>query len=432
MITLIPLLAVTLIVAQPISAGDWPQYRGPQRNDVSTETGLLKKWPAEGPKLLWTFTNTGIGYSGPAIVGDKLFITGVRGGTEHLIALDLKKSGGAAELWATPIGPTYDWEANKWGTGPSATPTVDGSSVFALGASGELICADAPTGRLSWRKSLPKELDAEVNPIGGGPKKLGWGFTWSPLVDGQQLVCVPGGPKGTVAALDKRTGKVLWQSEELTDQASYASAMAADIGGVRQYVVLTNKGVSAVASKDGKLLWSWQRTPPYSTEVINSPIIQGNLVYVTVGAANGCTLLRVEKNGSRFKAEEVYANKNLANHHGSVILVEGKVYGFSENRGWTCQDFKSGEVVWAERQKMRAGTMTFADGHFYCYAENDGTAALIEASNSGWEESGRFTIPQQSKSRKPGARIWTPPVVSGGKLFLRDQELLFCYNVAGR
>lgn len=426
---------MAVALATPIvSADDWPQYRGPRRSDISNETGLLKRWPAEGPRLLWTFTNTGIGYSGPSVVGDKLYITGVRDGTEHLIALDLKKTAGGttAELWATAIGPTYDWEANKWGTGPSATPTVDAGSVFALGASGELLCADTNTGRVIWQKNLPKELDAEVNPIGGGPKKLGWGFAWSPLVDGPHLICVPGGQKGTVAALDKRTGKVVWQSAELTDQASYSSPMAAEIGGVRQYVVLTNKGVSSVSARDGRLLWRWERTPPYSTEVINSPIIQGDLVYVTVGAANGCSLLRVTKNGSKFNAEEVYSNKNLANHHGSVVLLNRKVYGFSENRGWTCQDLDSGEVVWSERQSMRAGTMTFADGHFYCYAENDGTAALLEAGTSGWEERGRFTIPRQSASRKPSARIWTPPVVAHGKLFLRDQELLFCYDIANR
>lgn len=433
--TLILLVAATALGAQPVSAKDWPQYRGPQRNDVSTETGLLKKWPDGGPRLLWTFTNVGIGYSGPAIVGDRLYTTGGRAESEYLIALDLRsvKNGIVGEAWATAIGPTFDWEGNKWSAGPSATPTVDGGSVFGLGGNGDLICAEAATGRLIWRKSLPTELDAEVNPVGGGPKKLGWGFTWSPLVDGEQLICIPGGPKGTLAALNKRTGAVLWRSGEVTDQAAYTSPMVAEFDRVRQYVALTNKGLFGVSAKDGRLLWSWHRTPPYSTEVVNSPIIQGNLIYVTVGAGNGCALIRVARDGPRFKAEEVYANKDLSNHHGNVVLLGDHVYGFAENRGWTCQEFKSGEIVWAERQKLRAGAMTCADGHFYCYAENDGTAVLIEASTSGWKENGRFTIPQQSTLRKQGGKIWTPPVVAGGRLFVRDQELLFCYGVgAGR
>lgn len=425
------LMTLAVLTPRPNHAADWPQYRGPSRNDISAETGLLKKWPDAGPRLLWTFRNSGIGYSGPAIVGDRLYTIGGREGTEYLIALDLRavKEGTVAEAWATAIGPTFDWEGNKWSAGPSATPTVDGNLVFALGGNGDLVCADAGTGKPVWRKNLPKELDAEVNPIGGGPKKLGWGFTWSPLVDGEQLICLPGGPKGTFAALNKRTGAILWRSGEVTDQAAYTSPQVADFDRVRQYVALTNKGLAGVAAKDGRLLWGWRRTPPYATEVVNSPIIRDNLIYVTVGAGNGCTLLRVTRDGTGFKIEEVYANKNLSNHHGDVVLVDDHVFGFADARGWTCQDFKSGEVVWAERRKLRAGAMTYADGHFYCYAENDGTAVLIEASTEGWKENGRFSIPEQSTSRKPSGKIWTPPVVAGGRLFLRDQELLFCYDV---
>ncbi|MBI5685842.1 MAG: PQQ-like beta-propeller repeat protein [Verrucomicrobia bacterium] len=421
------LIALILLLSQPAFAGDWPQYRGPQRNDLSNETGLLKKWPDAGPRLLWTFKNTGIGLTGPAIVGERLYITGGRAGTEYLIALNVRTG---TEAWAVAIGQTFDWERNKWHAGPSAMPTVDGNLVFALGGAGDLVCVDAPTGRLIWKKNFPTALEAEINPIGGGPKKLGWGFTWSPLVDGEQLICLPGGPKGTFAALNKRTGAVLWRSSEVTDQATYTSPMLAEFDRVRQYVALTNKGLFGVDAKTGRLLWSWQREKPYSTEVVNSPIILGNLIYVTVGAGNGCDLLRVTRAGAQFKAEQAWSNTNLANHHGGVVLLGNHVYGFGEGRGWTCQDFKSGEPVWAERQKLRSGALTYADGHFYCYSENDGVVALIEASTAGWKESGRFTIPQQSAQRKPAGKIWTPPVVANGRLFLRDQELLFCYEVA--
>ena len=429
--TLTLLIALTLLLSRPASAGDWPQYRGPQRNDLSAETGLLKKWPDAGPRLLWTFKNTGIGYSGPAIVGERLYMSGGRAGTEYLMALDMRavRNGTVAEVWSVAIGPTFDWEGNKWSAGPSATPTVDGNLVFALGGRGDLICVEAATGRLVWKKNLPTELEAEINPIGGGPKKLGWGFTWSPMVDGEQLICFPGGSKGTLAALNKRTGAVLWRSREATDQAAYTSPMLAEFDRVRQYVALTNKGLLGVDAKSGRLLWSWRREKPYSTEVVNSPIILGNLVYVTVGAGNGCDLLRVTRAGAQFKVEEVYANKKLANHHGNVVLFGNHVYGFGEGHGWTCQELKSGETVWAERRQLRSGALTYADGHFYCYSENDGVVALIEAGTAGWKESGRFTIPQQSALRKPGGKIWTPPVVAGGRLFLRDQEFLFCYAV---
>ena len=213
-----------LLTCMLILAADWPQYRGPNRDDRSAEKGLLQEWPTGGPPLLWTFREAGIGYSGPAIVANRLYTIGGRGDSEFLIALDLSavKGGTVAEAWSAKVGPLFDWKGNNWSAGPSATPTVDGSRVFALGGNGDLVCANTD-GRLQWRVSLPKDLEGQVNPIGGGPKGLGWGFTASPLVDGEQLVVVPGGPKGTLAALDKATGKVIWRSTELTDQAAYTS-----------------------------------------------------------------------------------------------------------------------------------------------------------------------------------------------------------------
>lgn len=290
------------------TAADWPQYRGPNRDDISQETGLLQSWPSEGPKLLWTFEDSGRGYSGPAIVGQRLYTLGDRGDDCLLMALDLPKAADKPpkEAWALRLGPNFDFPGNAWSAGPSATATVDGDRVYALSGSGDLLCATTD-GRELWRKSLPAELAAEINPIGGGPKKLGWGFTWSPLVDDERLICIPGGPKGTVAALDKQTGEVLWRSAEATDQAAYASPILATIGGTRQYVVLTNQGLLGVAAEDGRLLW---------------------------------------------------------------------------------------------RHRQRWGTVT-----------------------------GRVKPPRESDLRKPKGGFWTPPVVANGHLYLRDQNLLFCYDV---
>jgi outer membrane protein assembly factor BamB len=414
------------------AAADWPQYRGLNRDDVSPETGLLKQWPKEGPALLWTFADAGVGYSPFAVVGDRAYVTGGRGDSEFLIALDLKsiRDGAVKELWAAEIGPTFRFKGNNWSAGPSATPTVDGGVIFALGGNGDLLCVEAAGGKEKWRKSLPKDLGGEVNPIGGGPKALGWGFTGSPLVDGPHLILSAGGPKGTLAALDKATGNVIWRSAELTDQAAYTSPMPADIGGVRQYIILTNQGLAGVAAKDGKLLWSHRRKPPYGTEVINTPLIRGDLIFTTVAVGGAeCELVRIEKDAGGFKVTRVFGNKNLLNHHGNVVLVGDHIYGFGQGAGWVCLDFKTGDSVWSERKLLRAGSLTCADGRLYCYDENDGTAVLIEASPAGWKEAGRLKLPRASKLRQPQGKVWTPPVVSGGKLFLRDQELLFCFDV---
>ena len=421
-----------LVAALVAPADDWPQYRGPNRDDVSAEAGLLQTWSAEGPPLLWTYSAAGIGYSGPAIVGDRLYITGGRGETEHLIALDLStvKDGAAAEAWSTPIGTTFQWEGNRWSAGPSSTPTIDGQLVYALGGNGDLLCASVADGKEVWRKNLPSDLEAQVNPIGGGPKNLGWGFTWSPLVDGDRLVCVPGGPKGTLAALDKKSGNVLWRSTDLTDQAAYTSPMLAEFGGIRQYVVLTNLGVAGIAAEDGRVVWKYPRR--YSTEVVNSPIIRGDLVFVTVGAGQGCDLFRVKQEGGKFEAQTIYSNKNMTNHHGNTVLVDEHIFGFSEGKGWSCLNLADGEVAWSERRKFPAGALTYAGGHFYCYSENDGTCVLIEPDTKIWKEAGRLKIPKQSSQRKPNGKIWTPPVVANGRLYLRDQELLFCYDVKAK
>lgn len=425
---------VVFAIGMPLSslfAADWPQFRGIQRDGISRETGLLKKWPDNGPPLVWTFDKAGVGYSGPAIVGDRLYMMGARGQSEFLFALDLKSAKGESvkELWSAQIGPLFTWKGNSWNDGPSATPVVDGDRVYAMGGLGDLICVQAGSGKEVWRKNLPKDLGGAVNDIGGGAEKLGWGFTCSPLVDGGQLLCVPGGGQGTLAALDKKTGSVIWRSKELKDEATYSSPLVADIGGVRQYIEMTNAGVAGVAAKDGKLLWYYHRKDPYGDVVIPTPIVHDNLVYTSVYGF-GSDLVDVKGGGDKFAATPVYSNKTMLNQSGGMVLVGDHVYGYSEGKkSWTCQDFKKGTETWSERRKLGRGSVIAADGRLYCLGEDDGTVVLLEASPKAWTESGRFELPKKSDKRKPSGKVWTHPVIADGKLYLRDQELLFCFDV---
>jgi outer membrane protein assembly factor BamB len=412
-------LLVTAYCALALSAvgADWPQWRGPDRTDISRETGLLTSWSAGGPPLLWTYDAAGIGYSGPAIVGDRLFTMGSRDEVEYLYALNTQTG---KEVWATEIGPML---RNGYGSGPRGTPTVEGDLVFAIGGQGELVCVEARTGKKRWHVSLTDDL---------GGQEPHWGFTEAPLVDGAKLVCSPGGSQGSLAALDKQTGKVLWRSRGLTDPAAYSSIIVAEIGGGRQYIQMTARHVVGVAAEDGRLLWqSGERSNP--TAVIPTPIYHDGYVYITSGYADrggGCALLKLTPDGSEFKVDVVYSDKSMTNHHGGVILVGDYLYGYSDSQGgrWVCQEFKTGKIVW-EAKKLDKGSLTYADGHFYCYGERDGTAVLIKATTEGWEESGHFKIPHQTQQPRGAGHIWTHPVVANGRLYLRDQDLIFCFNI---
>ncbi len=428
------LIALVSLAGVALLGADWPQYRGPARDGTSSETGLRKEWPNGGPSLLCTFSELGLGYSGPAVVGDRVYISCGRGDSEFLVALDLKDvaTGKMTELWSARIGPIFTWKGNEWNKGPNATPTVDGHYVYALGGFGDLICVESATGKEIWRKSLPRDFGGEVNPVGGGatePTPLGWGYSAAPLVDGEQLICVPGGPKGLLAALNKRTGELIWQSKDVTDQASYSSPVATEMGGVRQYIQVVNGGILGVAAKDGKSLWTYRREPAYDDVVIATPIVQGDTIFSSVGFDQGCDLIKVSGNGGEFKVEKVMSNKSVQNRDGGMVRVGDHVYGYSENKGWFCMDLKSGRVVWSEKRKLGRGSLTFADGNLYCCAEKGGDMALVEASPNGWNERGRLKLPRESENRRPSGGLWTHPVIANGRLYIRDQEFLYCYDL---
>lgn len=405
---------IALALGSTARAADWPQFRGPQRDGISRETGLLKQWPKAGPKLEWKSTGLGGGYSGVSVAAGRIYTMGDGGDASQVHALD-EKSG--KRLWSAKVGATGGEDRNRY-PGTRCTPTVDGDRVYATGQWGDLVCLDAATGREIWRLNLAKDLQ--------GKMMSSWGYSESPLVDGERLIVCPGGRQGTMAALDKQTGKVLWRSKEWTDNAAYASVVPATIGGVHQYVQLTDAHVAGVEPATGKLLWKASRSG--RTAVIPTPVVEGNLVYVTSGYGVGCHLFRVESAGGKFSAEQVYASKDMKNHHGGVVKVGDHVVGFSDGDGWVWQELKTGKTVSkTEPRKLGKGSITMADGMLYLRFEGaPGTVVLLDGSKPGWVEKGRFDQPERSD-----VNAWPHPVIANGRLYLRDNDVLLAYNVKG-
>jgi len=423
------------LLALPARADDWPQFRGPNRDGVSKETGLLKTWPAGGPKLAWTYKDAGTGYSGPAIVGDLLYTCGARGPDEYVFALDLTQNP-PVELWKVKLGPTFTWKGNTWSAGPLVTPTVDGDLVFALGGGGDLVCVDAKAQKEKWRCSLVKNLNGKVYDYGGVNPGLGWGFACAPLVDSDQVICVPGGKDGMLAALNKKTGERLWQSKALTGVATYASPVIATIAGTKQYLQMTEQGVASV-DPTGQLLWYYKRENPYEDIVGCSPLVKGDHVFISGagGGAGGCDLIEIKKVGEKFEAKMFYAKKDLANYHGGLVLVGDYVYGASgvsfKPGPWVCMEFATGKVTWTpNNRRIGIGAVTAADGYLYCTGE--GTDLVVRTPADPDKKltiAESFKLPAISALRKSNGAFWTHPVIANGKLYLRDQELLYCYEV---
>jgi hypothetical protein len=292
---------------------------------------------------------------------------------------------------------------------------VDGGRVYALSAQGHLICVQQDSGSQIWK--------VELTSFGGSVPT--WGYSESPLVDDGRVIVTPGGlDGGAIIALDKENGELVWQSKSCQGTAHYSSVIVAQPNGQKQYVQLLMERVVGLNPVDGQVLWSAEW--PGRVAVIPTPIAKDNRVYISSGYGVGCLLVEIDKQN---QVTEIYRNKVMKNHHGGVILVGEHLYGYSDGPGWTCQDFASGESLW-EDTSLGKGCVTFAGGRLIMQSEDKGEIVLVEPSDAGWRERGRFTLSPQSERRKRDGRIWTHPVVSGGKLFLKDQEILYCYDIA--
>lgn len=406
-------------------AADWPQWLGPNRDGKSADTGLLDKLPADGPALVWkveSLEDIGTGYGSPAVVGDRVYVFG--GESEKLApgqAVHCLDAATGKVIWTQKVETTPGKYDAGWGGGPRGTPTVDGDKLYVLGPTGDFACLATEDGKVAWTKNLVKDFGGAIP---------GWGYAESPLADGANVVVTPGS-KGGVTALNKLTGATVWTCGDLTDGAGYSSLIPVVVGGVRQYVTQTmQKGVGVRAS-DGKLLWRAGEIKR-ETAVIPSPVVTPDgYVFFTAGYGAGGELFKLSPDGDGTKADKVYTkNRTAENHHGGVIEHQGKLYGHSERGHWFCLDLKAGgDPLW-ESTKLGKGSIAYADGHFFCYAEKDGTLVQIKASAEDWQEVGRFTIPKLSPTRPKSGRVWAHPVVANGKLYLRDYEHLYCYDIA--
>ena len=405
---LINFVLTCVLTSFAVAQEDWPRWRGPDLSDHSPDKGLLKKWPKDGPKQVWLYKDAGIGYSGPAISNGKFITMGERDGAIHVIAIDTKNG---KEIWNTKFAKGFK---NNWGNGPRGTPTIDGDKVYALAPKGELICLNIKNGSKVWNADLVKNF---------GGKAPYWGFSESVLVHGNNVVVTPGGAKGAIVALNKITGKQIWQSKEIKDGAQYSSIIPIKHNGDDQYVQLFMKSLVGVSASDGSLLWKtdWNGR----TAVIPTPIYKNGNIYISSGYNVGCKLINLSQDN---KVSEVYNNDTIINHHGGVILIGEHLYGHSDRGGWKCQNFETGEEIWRSKE-LGKGAIHYADGMLYCLGESDGTVTLVKANTKGWEETGRFKLSPQTKLRKPSGKIWTHPVVIGGNLYLRDQEIVYCYKV---
>ena len=325
-----------------------------------------------------------------------------------LLALD-RKTGKVA--WSTVIGKSGGGDDYP---GPRSTPTVDGRMVFVMGQHGDLVALDSQRGRIVWKKTM-KEF--------GGALMGKWGYSESPLVDGKMLICTPGGSKGTVLALVKTNGRTVWRSKKLTDKATYASLIAVDIAKVRQYIVLTEKSVAGIYFRDGRVVWKIDR--PGITAVVPTPLYSDGMVFVTSGYGLGCNGIQILGGRRGFQAKELYSGKQLVNHHGGVIHVDGHVYGIDDRGKMKCVELKTGKLKW-ENDSVGKGSIAYADGRFVVRGEG-GPVALVDASPEGYVQKGRFNQPHRS-----GLKSWPHPVITGGCLFLRDQDVLLCYDMTGK
>jgi outer membrane protein assembly factor BamB len=385
---------------RPAQTGSWPQWRGPNRDGVCTETGLLTDWPPGGPRVLWK-VDAGPGYSSPVIADGRLCTMLQDGDDEAVVCWDATTS---KELWRFRYPASYE---NSFGAGPRSTPTVDGDRLYAVGGTGIMHCLKLATGQKLWRHDLLEEF---------GASNLEWGVSFSPLVEGGLVFTTPGGPRGgSLAAFDKLTGRLVWKA--LDDTAGYSSPIAATLAGVRQIVFFTANRLVGVTPAEGTVLWQFPWETTYGCNIA-TPIVRGDYIFISSGYGRGCAQLHISHADGGWSVERVYGNVRMKNHFSSSVLFGEHLYGFDDAL-LTCMDFRTGKVAWKERG-FEKGSLLIADGHLIVLGEQ-GLLAIAPATPEGFREKASFPFSAD--------KCWTAPVVAGGLLYLRDEKQIACYDL---
>lgn len=362
----------------------------------------MDAWPPDGPKKVWTAQGLGEGFAGFSIVKGMLYTQGQRGNQEFVTAIDISSG---KKVWETPNGRSYN---EGHGNGPRGTPTVDGDVLYAESADGTLKCLDVKTGKQVWSLNFADAF---------GGQMPHWAYSESPLVDGNNLIVTPGGSGASVVALDKKTGKAVWKSQN--DPAGYSSPILVETGSVRQIVVFTAVGVMGLRANNGDFLWRYDKVAN-GTANIATPIYSNGFLFVSSDYGTGCALLKLTEQGKGVKATEVYFNRDMKNHYSSSVLVGDTLFGFNSTV-LTAMNFQTGAVIWRDRS-VGKGSLTLAEGNLYLLSEN-GVMGLASATPEAYKEKSRFAIPRGSYN------TWTPPVISDGRMYLREQDNLYCFDI---
>jgi outer membrane protein assembly factor BamB len=404
-LSLVTLGLAGLVIASADAFDDWPQWRGAKRDGVSAERGLLKDWPSSGPPVAWRANGAGTGFSSFSAAHGRLYTLGARGDTEYLMAYDAATG---KKVWEIAHGKRF---GNDMGDGPRSTPTVDGDRLYTFGASGDMSAVDAATGKVFWKANLLQKL---------GGSNIRWGLSESPLVLSDRILVAPGGRSAAIVALNKGDGSVIWKS--LTDEPGYSSAVLHEAGGVREAIYFTAERALGIDVQSGKLLWSYDQVAN-RTANIATPIVRGNFVFLSSAYSTGAALLELTPSANSVSARQVYFTRDMRNHHATSLLIGDYLYGFSDSI-LLAMKFDTGQVAWRDRS-VGKGSMVFADDRMYLYSEQ-GVVGLAEANPTGYKEHGRFQI------ETGAAPTWSHPIVSNGRLFIRDQDNIYAFDVRQR
>jgi len=396
------------------AAESWPVFHGPKGDNKSADTNLLQEWPEEGPKLLWTFEDLGFGYSGVTIDNGRIFTTGnEEGENDEMFAMVYCLDMNGQLLWKESNGPGWVGESSNSYPGSRSTPTIDGDYVYDETPLGQLTCFDVKTGNRIWSRNILQDFDGE---------NIKWALAESVVIDGDNLICAPGGSKASVVALNKKTGDVIWETPSTGNLTNYATPYIFEFEGGKIIAVMNQRGILGVDAKDGTPLFSF----PHETRFdINAtmPIFKDGFLFITSGYGTGARLLKLTKDGAQILPEEVWANRKFDNHHGGLVLLGDYVYGTTMNGRWASINFMNGEMGYEERG-IGKGSVHFADGLLYGFSENGRKVALIRPVPEEYAQISEFVLPNEA----PG-QSWAHPVVCGGKLYLRHAKYLYCYDV---